>query len=146
MSVDQLRQYARQVVQDVWNARDVAAVERYYAPDFKNHNAGPGTDGGREGVRRAVQLSLAAFPDLWIDVDDVVVDGDLVVTRWTMRGTHTGPLWGVPPTGRAVSVTGITMNRIVNGMYAEEWVNQDTLGLLQQLGVLPGASGDTATM
>lgn len=59
------------------------------------------------------------------------------MSRWTARGTHKGALMGIPPTGKQVTVTGITINRIANGKFAEDWSNYDLLGMLQQLGVIP---------
>jgi predicted ester cyclase len=87
--------------------------------------------------------------DLWIPVprifhldthftiEDVIAEGDKVVTRWTARGTHKGELQGIPPTGKQVVVTGIVINRLVNGKLEEGWSNFDALGMLQQLGVIP---------
>ncbi len=79
----------------------------------------------------------AAFPDLEITVDDQMSDGDKVVTRWTARGTHTGPFQGIPPTGRRGTMTGIDIDRVVGGKTIECWSSGDYLGLMQQLGVVP---------
>ena len=69
----------------------------------------------------------------------MVAEGDKVVTRWTGRGTHSGPRMGIPPTGRKVEVTGMRMFRLAEGKIVETWVNWDMFGLMQQLGVIPGA-------
>jgi predicted ester cyclase len=80
------------------------------------------------------------FPDLEKTVDDLVGEGDKVVARWTTWGTHTGSFQGIPPTGRRVSLTGITIFRLEEGRIVEEWSESDTLGLLQQIGAIPSAA------
>lgn len=80
---------------------------------------------------------LAAFPDVQTTLEDILVDGDKVVTRWTNRGTHTAPFMGVAPTGRQVSYTGISIDRLENGKIVESWRNSDMLGLLRQIGGFP---------
>ena len=71
-------------------------------------------------------------------------EGNMVATRWTGRGTHTGELMGIPPTGKQVTVVGITISRVEDGKVVEEWTNWDTLGMLQQLGVVPELAGAQA--
>jgi predicted ester cyclase len=82
-------------------------------------------------------MYLTAFPDLHFTIEDIIAEGDTVVVRQTARGTHQGDLMGIPPTGKQVSGTGITITRVVNGKAVEDWFNGDDLGLLQQLGVVP---------
>ncbi len=75
-------------------------------------------------------------------IEDVIASGDQVVTRWTARGTHQGELQGIPPTGKQVTVTGMTLARIENGQIVEEWNNFDQLGMMQQIGAIPAAATD----
>ena len=82
-------------------------------------------------------MYLSAFPDLHITVEDMIAEGDKIVARLTMRGTHQGAFLGIPPTGKQVTGTAIDINRITGGKSVEHWNNSDTLGLLQQLGVVP---------
>jgi steroid delta-isomerase-like uncharacterized protein len=98
---------------------------------------------GPEGVRQFVTTYLTAFPDGKITIDDQLAEGDLVTSRWTGRGIHQGDLMGIPPTGKQVTVTGITISRVKDGKVVEEWTNWDTLGLLQQVGVVPEMAGAT---
>lgn len=81
----------------------------------------------------------SAYPDTHFTVEDQIAEGDKVVTRWTGRGTHQGELMGVAPTGNEVTVRGIEIDRIVGGRIEETWVNYDTSGMMQQLGVVPPA-------
>jgi predicted ester cyclase len=78
-----------------------------------------------------------AFPDLQIPIEDVIAEGDRVVTRWTTRGTHQGELMGAAPTGNQLTVTGILIDRVSGGKIEEEWVDYDTLHLMQQIGAVP---------
>ena len=79
----------------------------------------------------------SAFPDIQFTIEDLIAEGDKIVTRYTARGTHRGDLQGIPPTGRQVTVTGIIISRFANGKFVEGWLDFDALGMLQQLGVIP---------
>ena len=79
----------------------------------------------------------AAFPDTHLTIEDQIAEGDKVVTRWTATGTNQGTLMGIPPSGKRVTITGISITRIANGKAVEDWVNFDTLGMLQQIGAIP---------
>src|SRR5262249_8005241 len=94
----------------------------------------PAARPGPEGAREYATLYRGAFPDLHMDIDDQVGEDDLVVTRWTLTGTQNGAFGDIPATGRPIRVKGITIYRFDKGKVAEEWMNWDALGLLQQLG------------
>jgi steroid delta-isomerase-like uncharacterized protein len=83
----------------------------------------------------------SAFPDCRMTVEDVVAEGDQVAYRWTFSGTHRGELRGIAATGKRVSISGINVDRIAHGKIAEHWSQADVLGLLQQLGAVPGGGG-----
>jgi steroid delta-isomerase-like uncharacterized protein len=93
---------------------------------------------GLEQAKQFVTTYNSAFPDLNATVEDVIAEGDKVVTRWTIRGTHQGEIeeFG-PPTGRQAELQGITIHRIEDGKIVEEWNRYDNLSLLQQLGLAP---------
>jgi steroid delta-isomerase-like uncharacterized protein len=108
----------------------------------KDHvNSGPGTisglPNGPEGSKQFVTAYRNAFPDVHFTIDDQIAEGDKVVTRWSAHGTHQGELAGLPATGKSASVTGIVVDRIVNGKIAESWGIFDEFGMMQQLGVIP---------
>jgi steroid delta-isomerase-like uncharacterized protein len=121
----------------VWSRGDLDAIDALYAPDFVGHHPGLPDWVGREGVKLAVQTIRAAFPDFQESVEDVVVEGDRVVTRFTASGTHLGALAGVHPTGRRMSMAEIGVFRVADGRIAEKWGVVDRLSLFQQLGVVP---------
>jgi steroid delta-isomerase-like uncharacterized protein len=92
---------------------------------------------GREGDRARSQAMLAAFPDVQYDLHELIAEGDKVVVRYTMRGTHQGEMMGIPPTGQQVAMEGITIYRLQDGQIVEIREQYDGLGLMQQLGVIP---------
>ncbi len=112
-------------------------LEEVYAPDLVWHEPDQEVRGYEE-VRNFVSMYKTAFPDLHVTVEDAIVQGDKVVTRYTVRGTHQGEIeeFG-PPTGRQVELEGITIHRIEDGKIVEEWERYDNLGILQQIGLVP---------
>jgi predicted ester cyclase len=84
---------------------------------------------------------VTAFPDLKVTSEFELADGDKVVMRWTAAGTHNGELMGIPPTGKRVQMTGISISRVAGGKIVEEWNETDQMNLMQQLGVVPAPGG-----
>ena len=119
------------------NQNDMAALDEIIAADIISHSALPGLPAGREGGKMAHQGSLAAFPDGRTTTDDLVAEGDKVVERFTFVGTQKGDFMGIPASGKQVRVTGMSIFRIANGKIVEHWGENDGMGLLAQLGVLP---------
>lgn len=106
-----------------------------YTQDFVGHG-GNALFRHADGIAEAMGWRLA-FPDLKVDVDLILAEGDLVSVRWTARGTNTGAGNGIPATGKQVKVSGTTVFRMADGAIAEEWTSGDSLGLLKQLGLFP---------
>lgn len=122
--------------EEVFNAGKIELIDELFAPNFVDHDPSNPLP-GLEGVRQLVSMYRGAFPDLHLTIDDEITEGDKVVTRFTGRGTHKGPLMGIPPTGKRVTITAIDILRFENGRIAEHWGNQDLLGMMRQLGVIP---------
>ena len=118
-------------------------VEEIIAPDEVDHALPPGIPSGLEGVKQIFTLLHTAFPDLQIEIEDLIAEGDEVVGRVTARGTHEGEFMGIAPTGKPVSFNAIDVVRIARGKIVERWSQADNLALLQQLGAVP-APGQTA--
>ena len=126
---------------DVFNGADPAELDDVVAPDAVDHDPyNPFREEGREGLKKVIAMYREAFPDLEFTIEDQIAEGERVVTRWTARGTHTGDLWGIPGTGKEVTVTGTSIDRIKDDRIVESWSNWDALGLMQQLGVVPAAT------
>ncbi len=129
----------RRAYEEAYSRGDLTAAAQYYTDDYVRHDpATPNLGTGLEAVRQVVTNYRTAFPDLQLTIEDLLAEGEKVVTRWTVRGTHRGDLQGAAPTGKQVVTPGISISRIVEGRIAEEWVHWDTLGLLQQIGAIPG--------
>jgi steroid delta-isomerase-like uncharacterized protein len=120
---------------ELYNTGNVAIADEVIAADFVDHTP-PELEPGPESVKRMVADFRAAFPDAHGMIEQVIAEGDVVAFRFVLRGTHRGMFGGIPPTGRRMTLTGMDFVRIADGKFAELWSNQDTLGLLRQLGVM----------
>jgi steroid delta-isomerase-like uncharacterized protein len=129
---------ARRSFEDHFNTGNFDLAEEIFAADYVNHDPSlPDFGTGPEVANQAARLYRNAFPDARITVEDQVAEGDRVATRWSARGTHQGELMGVGPTGNQVEITGISISRIEGGKIAEDWINYDALGMMQQIGAIP---------
>jgi steroid delta-isomerase-like uncharacterized protein len=122
---------------------NLGVIDELVSPDYVGHDPSQPDLLGPDGVKGFITTYLSAFPDGRITIDEQLAEGELVATRWTGRGTHQGELMGIPATGKQVTVAGITLSRLKGGKVVEEWSNWDTLGMLQQLGVVPELAGAT---
>ena len=124
---------------EAWNEGKLDILDELIAPGYVNHNpAFPDLPNGPEGVKPIMAGFRASFPDLRFVIEDQIEEGDRVVTRFTLRGTQTGDFMGIPPTGRRVELSGIQIERIVDGKIVEHWRISDDLGMLTQLGIVGG--------
>lgn len=123
--------------EEVWNRGRHELIEELFTDDHVYHDAlMPDLPAGPEGVRRRVETYMSAFPDARVSPEEWIVAGDRVVLRWTWGGTNTGEALGLPATGRAATITGMHEFRLRDGRIAESWCSFDSLGLLQQLGLV----------
>jgi len=136
MSAHENKALARRVFEEVWNKGNLAVADEVWANNFVGH-AVPDEIKGPEGAKQFFSVFRSAFPDLQFTIEDQIAEGDKVVTRWTLRGTHEGEFQGIAPTGKQMAMTGITVQRIAGGRIVEGWTNRDALGMLVQLGVVP---------
>jgi steroid delta-isomerase-like uncharacterized protein len=130
---------SRRLFEEVWNKGNMAVLNEIIAKDLVNSGPGtlPGLPTGPEGSKQLVTVYRNAFPDVHFTIDEQIAEGDKVVTRWTAHGTHQGELVGISATGKSSTVTGIAVDRIVDGKIAESWGIFDQFGMMQQLGVIP---------
>lgn len=142
---DQNKATARRVF-EAWNARDLDALDEISTPSAITHDPqNPFHElVGPEGLKQLVRMYTTAFSDQSFLVNEQISEGDFVLTPWTATGHNDGPLMGMPPTNRSCTVTGMTVNRFENGKIVEGWSNWDTLGMLQQLGIIPAPSAHPA--
>ena len=129
--------FVRQATEEIWRTGNARLIDEHMAPNYVLHKPPTGFAPDREGLKAIVQTMHSAFPDLRMTVEDVIAEGDTVVQRRSYQGTHKGELFGIPATGKAVSVSQIVVSRVADGKFVEEWAETDFLGMLQQLGVVP---------
>lgn len=123
---------------EVWSSGEVERLDDLVAPDVVHHDPyDPNAADGLEGLKRSIAANRAAFPDMRIEIEDQVAEGDKVVTRWVATMTHEGELGGAAATGNRVTLAGTTIERFEDGKVVEAWRSMDTLGLLRQIGALP---------
>lgn len=131
------KKIVRLVFEEPWKG-NMDVIDEHVAPGYVGHDPSePEAIRGPQGVRGQIEKYLAAFPDARITVDEQIGEGDRVATRWTGRGTHQGELAGISPTGKEVTVTGLTFSRLEGEKVVEEWITWDALGMLVQLGAVP---------
>lgn len=138
MSAEQNKATIRRWVEVGWNKGDLSIVEEIYAPNYAYHDpSAPNVPPTSDSIRMVVSLYRGAMPDFKMTIEDMVAEDDKVVWRWSAAGTHEGSLMNIPPSGHKLRVSGIVISRFVDGRWAEDYVNWDTLGLFQQIGVIP---------
>ena len=114
---------------------NIDIVDELIAEDYVDHNpALPGVGPGREGTRQYMQMLKTAFPDASHTVDDILAEGDKVMTRVTARGTFLGECMGYQPNGKIVEISGIAVHRVAGGRLVEHWAHADIAGFMRQIG------------
>jgi steroid delta-isomerase-like uncharacterized protein len=120
MSAEQNKAIARRFIEEVWNNQNLTAIDDLYALNAIEHRDLPPFDLDRDSAKQYTAPLFSAFPDVHVTIEDMVAEGDTVVTRWTARGTHRGELMGVAPTGKTIAVMGISIGRHdANGQLVE---------------------------
>ena len=137
MSTEENKARMNRIPLEVFNEGKLGVVDELMAADYVEHVATPGFPGGTAGLKQFVTALRAAFPDFNYTVDDSIAEGDKVVQRVTARGTMKGAFAGMPATGKQATWTETHIARVADGKLVEHWADQDRLGMLQQLGVIP---------
>lgn len=120
---------------EIWNEGNLAVVDELYDPDIIYHDCGQPEDiVGLDAFKDYVTLLRVSYPDFNVTIDELIVKGDKIVSRWTVTGTNTGPLSELPPTDKKMRVPGVDIIRLVNGKVAEDWAFYNQLDGYLQLG------------
>ena len=123
---------------ELCNGRKLEVADQIFSANHSYHDPQIPTGPGPQGMKQVISTYQKAYGDAHWDVNEMIAAGeDVVVTRWTGSGTHSAELMGIAPTRKKVKVSGIWIHRISAGKIVESWNNWDTLGMLQQLGVVP---------
>ncbi len=134
----------RRFYEEFWTRGNAVAADELIAEDLGHEAFPPDWPAGREGFKRLVQVWREGFSDMSEEVEFMVAEGDRVAARFVLRGTHDGPFYGMPGSGRRVEVRGVDMVRIVDGRIVEWSYAEDALGLFRQLGGVPPDLGAVA--
>lgn len=139
MSLEQNKALARRAI-ELWSSGDATSVDQIYAPDYVNyqhsHPSSSQVVRGIEAWKKFIIEFHQAFPDFHDTIEDQIAEEDKVVTRFTSQGTQKGEIMGISPTGKQVSWTGISIDRIKDGKIVESWGDWDMMSMMQQLGAV----------
>ena len=138
--VERNKAVIRRFVEEVQNNKSEDAFDELNDPALVNLSAPPGVPSDRDGSKAYLFGFLNAFPDSTWTIDDMIAEGDQVATKKTLRGTHTGPLGDIDPTGQPVTLQFVDITRLRDGRIVEHWLSMDQLSFMQQLGLVPTQS------
>jgi steroid delta-isomerase-like uncharacterized protein len=137
MSLQENKAVVRRFVEEVQCQHNLAALDELFSPDFVDRS-GMSNPPTLEGSRQLFTMMFAAFPDMRFVIRQQIAEGDKVLTHKTLQGTQLGPFMGIPATGKAVAVDVMDIFTVAGGKITEHWTVGDMLGMMQQLGVVPG--------
>ena len=137
MTLEENKKFMNTFIEEVINKQNLNTANNLVSEDFTEHVPFPGQGPGREGLKFALNSMFLGFPDMKWTVDEQIAEGEKVVSRFTWTGTHKGEFMGIPPTNKKVKVWGVVIDVVRNGLFSESRIIMDSVGLLQQLGVMP---------
>lgn len=141
MGSEENKSIVRRSIEEIWGAQNVAGIGELFSTEYVGNFAVlPTPLRGVEALKEFASHYFTAFPDMRFQIEDLFGEEDRVVVRWSAQGTNTGSLMGNPPTGRKVTVPGMWIHRLDGNQIVEQWGINDTLGMLQQMGVIPGGA------
>lgn len=136
-SAEEMKAIARRFLDELYNKGNTTVVDEQMTPNFVYHTAEPPITRDSAGVIQEARMLRSAFPDLRFTIDEMVVEGDKMMVRWTMSGTHDGDFYGVQPTHKQVTWSGIGSAQMSDGKNVAWWNFPDEMGLMQKLGAIP---------
>jgi steroid delta-isomerase-like uncharacterized protein len=137
MGIETNKALVRRFVDEVFVAGRLDAVDKLVAPDFVPHSW-PGTGPGPAELKRAMKRVFAGLSDVSMTIDDMIAEGDRVAVRLTAHAVHTGEFMGMPASGKAYTIPEVHIFRVSGDRIAEHWGQADLLGMMRQLGAMPG--------
>jgi steroid delta-isomerase-like uncharacterized protein len=137
MSNETNKATVRREIEQRWNKHRMDNVDEFFTRDIVGQLNSSDPVSGQQKMNEGLAIFLNAYPDIRLTIEDEFAEGDKVVVRFTMTGTHQGELLGIPPTGKQIRLTGVSIYRLVNAKIAELWFLFDSLTALQQMGVVP---------
>jgi len=138
MSAQENKDLIHEVIEVIFNNFELDRLEEYFTEDFFNHDGPPGGPSGPAAFRAYLPMMKQAFPDRKLTPEFTLCDGDRVVSRTITEGHMLGSLWSIPPTGKAYRITATDTYQVRDGKICARWGNEDSLGTMQQLGMIAG--------
>jgi steroid delta-isomerase-like uncharacterized protein len=143
--MDDPKQLVNRFVEELWNERRLEVADAIFAKDCVTHQLRSGVPvdavpRGPQVIKEHVAGWIASFPDLRFSIEQMLSEGDRVVTLLLMEGTHQGAWLGIPASGKKMQIRMFTVHRVVQGKIVEDWVLVESLGVFQQLGVVPNTA------
>jgi steroid delta-isomerase-like uncharacterized protein len=139
MSAEQNKTVIKKLFDEIMNGRKFDAIKDVISPTFTHHGI-PDAKGGPDGFREVMEQFTSAFPDMKINPEHIIADGDMVATRGHWTGTNNGSFMGMPATNKKVNVQFIDVWKIQDGKCQENWVQMDMVGMMQQIGMAPATA------
>jgi steroid delta-isomerase-like uncharacterized protein len=136
MAATENKAVIRSFIEEVLNQGQLDRINDLVALDFVELDPLPGQEQGREGLKQVIAAFRTAFPDIHWVIEEIVAEEDKVFSRFTWHGTHRGEFFGVPATGKQITVKGMVVDRVVAGKMAESRILMNTLGMVRQLGFI----------
>jgi steroid delta-isomerase-like uncharacterized protein len=131
------RAVIQRFIEEILNQKKLDVADEIVAENFVELDPFPGQGPGRQGLKDVLSMFIDGFPDMHWVIEEQIAEGDKVMTRFTWAGTHQGAFMGIPATGKPVKVKGVVIDRVVGGWMVDSRILMDSMGMLQQLGVLP---------
>jgi steroid delta-isomerase-like uncharacterized protein len=131
------RAVIQRFIEEILNQKKLDVADEIVAENFVELDPFPGQGPGRQGLKDVLSVFIAGFPDMHWVIEEQIAEGDKVMTRFTWTGTHQGAFMGIPATGKPVKVKGVVIDRVVDGWMVDSRILMDSMGMLQQLGMLP---------
>jgi len=136
-AIEQNKSIVRRFWEEVFNGRKLTLIDELFTTDWVYHGVAGRKLYGQEGLKQFLTMYYHAFPDIQVKIENLIAEGDKVVSHVISRGTHKGELMGIAPTGKQVTVPAICISRFAGDKIVEDWEIIDLLGMLQQLDVIP---------
>ncbi len=135
MSIDDNKAITRRYIEEVWNQGNMSSIGEFIAPNHVGHRPGKDIE-GLAAFKDWVTSNRNAFPDIHFKIQSQIAEEDMVVTTWTLTGTHKGEFMGIAATGEKLTAFGVSIARLSGGKHVESWVYWDPLSILHQLGAI----------
>lgn len=137
MSAEESKAVVRRFFDEGVNSRTIEAIQGLLAPNYMNYFPGAPEPISGEGFIQAAGAMFTAFPDMQVEIHEMIAEGDAVATRYTMHGTHKGSFQGIPATGKRISIPGTAVHHVRNGKIVDDYPGFDALAIMQQIGAIP---------